>query len=259
MKNLISTLTVLFFLSLVSLQAQDVIITAMPVVGEENQTVSVDIQIQNWTNVVSAQWSMHWNAEMINFKEITNFGLPSGAQSSFGMPPITGDNTLTFAWDDPTVQGVSLDNNSVLFTVVFDVAGNEGDVTSFEFDGMPTAIELINPDFVELGYDFQAGDVTIDNSTAISTIHTADFALHANSPNPFKNTTNIIFDLHKKSETLLSVYSTTGKLLFEQKYDLPSGSHTLPISKDIFSGAGTYLYRIATDSAVATRKMTFID
>jgi len=55
------------------------------------------------------------------------------------------------------------------------------------------------------------------------------------------------------------VYSTTGKLLFEQKYDLPRGAHTIPLSGDLFPAAGTYLYRIATDSAVATRKLTLID
>lgn len=233
--------------------------TAMPVVAEENQTVSVDIQVQNWTDVAGAQWSMHWNAGILDFKEVSNFNLPGSAEGSFGTPPITDANTLTFSWFDESVQGVTLDDNSILFTVVFDVVGSAGDVTAFEFDGMPTAIELVNPNLVELDVTFASGEVTVDMSNAVSTIYTADFALHSNSPNPFKNTTNIIFDLHKRSETLLSIYSTTGKLLFEQKYNLPSGSHTLLLSGDIFPGAGTYLYRIATDSAVATRKMTLID
>ena len=259
MKNLISTLTVLLFLSLVSLQAQDVVLTAMPVVAEENQTVSVDIQVQNWTDVAGAQWSMHWHAGILDFKEVINFNLPGSAEGSFGTPPVTDENTLTFSWFDESVQGVTLDDNSILFTVVFDVIGSGGDITTFEFDGMPTAVEIVNPSLTELGVSFEEGDVTIDENTAVSTIHTSDFALHSNSPNPFKTTTYIAFDLHKKSETLLSVYSTTGKLLFEQKYDLASGSHTLPLSADIFPAAGTYLYRIATDSAVATRKMTLID
>jgi hypothetical protein len=259
MKRLISTLTVLVFLALVSLQAQDVILTAMPVVAEENQTVSVDIQVQNWNVVAGAQWSMHWNPSIIDFKEVTNFALPGSAEGSFGTPPVTDANTLTFSWFDESVQGVTLSNNSVLFTVVFDVVGSQGDVSSFEFDGIPTAIEIVNPNLSELGVELEAGEVSIDNTSGVATINTSDFALHANSPNPFKTTTNIVFDLHKKSETLLSVYSTTGKLLFEQKYDLPSGSHTLALSADIFPAAGTYLYRIATDSAVATRKMTLID
>ena len=259
MKNLISTLTVLLFLSLVSLQAQDVVMTAMPVVAEEDQTVSVDIQVQNWINVAGAQWSMHWNAGVLNFKEVTTFNLPGSAEGSFGTPPVTDANTLTFSWFDEAVQGVTLDDNSILFTIVFDVVGNEGDLTTFEFDGMPTAIELVNPNLVELGVVFETTDIVVDPNTNVSTIHTSDFALHSNTPNPFSTTTNIVFDLHKKSQTLLSVYSTTGKLLFEQKYDLPSGSHTIPLSRDIFPAAGTYLYRIATDGAVATRKMTLID
>jgi len=238
MKNLISTLTVLLFISLASLQAQDVIMTAMPVVAEENQTVAVDIQVQNWINVAGAQWSMHWHAGILDFKEITNFSLSPSSESSFGTPPVTDANTLTFSWFDESVQGVTLEDNSVLFTVVFDVVGSGGDVTNFEFDGMPTAIEIVNPSLTELGVTFESGEVTVDNNTSVSTIHTNDFALHSNSPNPFKNATNIVFDLNKSSETLLSIYSTTGKLLFEQKYDLPSGSHTLPLSADIFPAAG---------------------
>jgi len=261
MKKLISTLTMLIFLALVSLQAQEVIITAMPVVAQENQTVSVDVQVENWTSVAGAQWSMHWNAGILSFKELSslNLNLSGISESSFGTPPVTDANTLTFAWDDPAVQGITLDDNSVIFSIVFDVVGSVGDETTIEFDDMPTAIELVNQNVEVLDVNFGMVDVIIENSTAVSTIQTADFALHANTPNPFKTTTNIVFDLHKKSETLLSVYSTTGQLLFEQKYDLPGGSHTLPLSSDIFPAAGTYLYRIATDSAVATRKMTLID
>lgn len=256
MKKLISTLTVLLFLSFASLQAQDVIMTAMAAVTQENQTVSVDVQVQNWNNVAGAQWSMHWDAGVLDFKSISNFNLPGNPDASFGTPPTTDANTLTFSWFDEAVQGVTLADNSVLFTIVFD-AVNDGE-TTVTFDGVPTAIELVNPNLVELDVNFEAGDVTVENSTAVETIYTKDFALHANSPNPFKTETNIVFDLNKKSDIVLSVYTTTGKLLFEQSYDLPSGSHRLPLSSDLFPVAGTYVYRLTTETTTASRKLTLM-
>jgi len=256
MKKLISTLTVLLFLSFASLQAQDVIITAMDAVAQENQTVSVDVQVQNWNNVAGAQWSMHWDAGILDFKSISNFNLPGIADASFGAPPVTDANTLTFSWFDEAVQGVTLADNSVLFTIVFETS-NDGE-TTVTFDGMPTAVEIVNPDLVELGVVFETGGVIIEPVTAIETIHTKDFALYANSPNPFKTETNIVFDLNKKSDTILSVYTTTGKLLFEQKFDLPSGEHTIPLSSNLFPAAGTYVYRLTTETATASRKLTLM-
>lgn len=240
-------------------QGNDVIITASSVTVEEGQEISVDVLVENWTSVASAQWSMHWDDEVLEYSSISNFSLPGIAEASFGTPPSTDDNTLTFSWFDEQVQGVSLADESVLFTINFMAIGSEGMETSIMFDGMPTVVEIVNPALEELGVQFGTGTVTVDDTNATGTIYAKDFALHPNSPNPFKTQTNISLDLNEKSDVELNIYTVTGKLVYSQKYVLPQGANSIPLSGEILPSTGTYIYSISTDEGTATRKMTLID
>lgn len=259
MKKYIFTLATLLLLALSSVKAQDVTITSMPVTAEPGQVVTVDIKVENWTDIVSAQWSMHWDDEVLAYEGITNWALPGVSEIRFGTPPTTGDNTLTFAWDDETLVGVSLEDNSTLFSIQFTAVGSSGSSTTLMFDGMPTAIEVLNPNLSELDVEFNVGDVIIDPGTAVQTIQTNEFALHANSPNPFKTETNIIFDLHQKSATTLAVYTVTGQLIFEKTYELNAGAQSITLHSGIFPAAGNYVYRLTTEGATAARKLTLVD
>ena len=257
MKKYIFTFVTLSLLAFSSLHAQ-VVITSSPVTVEANQIVTVDIRVQNWTEVISAQWSMHWDDSVLEYEAIANWGLPGVSDTRFGTPPVTGTNTLTFAWDDEALNGVTLEDNSILFSVKFTAIGSTGSTTTLMFDGLPTAVEVMGPNFSELDVTFEAGEVIIDPGTAVETIHTTDFALHANTPNPFKTETNIIFDLNRKSNTVLSVFTVTGELLYEQSYELNAGAQSINLNRNIFPAAGNYVYRLTTEGATAARKLTVL-
>ena len=258
MKKIIFTLSTLLLLAFVTLQAQEVTVTASAAAGEPGETVSVDITVQGWTDVAGAQWSMHWDDSVLEFSSVSDYALEDETDGSFGMPPVTEMNTLTFTWFDLSLNGVTLADGALLFRVNFNAIGSIGSASDFTFDGMPTAVEVLNPESEVYDVIFEESTVDVGSSFT-EIVQTKDFALYANSPNPFKNTTNIIFDLHEKADATLTVFTAAGQVLFEQNYDLPAGSHSLPLSGDIFPAAGTYMYRLTTDSAVAARKLTVIE
>lgn len=244
----------------VKVQAQeDVVITLPTMMTEINQEVSVDVTVKNWTQIVSAQWSTHWDANVLSFVSVTNFAIPGSVEANFGIPPVTDDNTLTFSWFDESLQGISLDDDTVLFTIIFNVVGSEGAVSEVSLDGFPTAIELTTVNMQFLDVEFNDGQVTVDGDVFIETVHTKDFALHTNMPNPFTTYTNIILDLNKQSKVMLTIYTVDGRELYNKEYNLSAGSHQLPVSANIFPTKGVYLYKISTDEVQATRKMTFVD
>lgn len=83
----------------------------------------------------------------------------------------------------------------------------------------------------------------------------SSFALHQNYPNPFNPTTNISYDLPRRSKVLLTVYDITGK----EVTTLVDETKSAGAQHVTFEGAslpgGLYLYRVKAGAFQATRKM----
>ncbi|MEM0994495.1 MAG: T9SS type A sorting domain-containing protein, partial [Bacteroidota bacterium] len=81
-----------------------------------------------------------------------------------------------------------------------------------------------------------------------------------NVPNPFQQSTTVIFELPEQMETSLQIYDTNGKLVFTQDQALPAGEHRilLDLKANGFS-AGLYYYRLQTSQQTITKTMILID
>lgn len=85
-----------------------------------------------------------------------------------------------------------------------------------------------------------------------------EFALRDNYPNPFNPTTHIAFDVPRKSDVSLRIYSIDGRLVKEMKYEkLKAGYHTYHFNASNLS-SGIYLYRLKADGFTQVKKMTLI-
>ncbi len=80
-------------------------------------------------------------------------------------------------------------------------------------------------------------------------------SLSQNAPNPFRGTTEIRFSLATAEHVSVQVYNVLGQhvaTLADRVY--PQGDHALTLDASGLA-SGTYLYRLLTDSGVATRSM----
>ena len=255
--NFIAALCCLLFSYTISAQ---VTVSTSDMTGEINDQIDIPVVVNDWQNVVSAQFSVNYNPDVLEFMFVHSLGLPDMTEvGNFGTPTSpnpTPEGIVTFSWYDPSVSGVSVNDGNSIFILKLKVIG-EGDPL-LAFTGEPTAIEIMHLDGNELDVDFEIGQITVDGATDVEIIETADFALHANQPNPFKEATTIRFDLNRASQTTLSIYNTAGKLLHQDQAYRNTGTHTIQLAKDLFPAAGTYFYRLSTETASATRKMTFL-
>ncbi len=97
---------------------------------------------------------------------------------------------------------------------------------------------------------FKAADIA---STAITSGE--GFSLGQNSPNPFNNETEIIFNVPEDCHVQLILYNLQGtKIQTLIDADAPAGNHKVMVSADKLS-SGTYLYELKAGSFVETRKM----
>jgi flagellar hook assembly protein FlgD len=89
------------------------------------------------------------------------------------------------------------------------------------------------------------------------------FALFQNTPNPFNPTTTISFALPEPAHVTLSIYNLLGqeviRLMDEYR---PAGRYSVFWNGENTSGqpvaSGLYLYRLQTDKAGITRKMSLL-
>ncbi len=103
----------------------------------------VDVQVRDFNNLLSMQYTMAWDAGLLAFTDMRNFGLPGLNAQNFGAHR-TAEGLLTFVWIDGSLRGVTIPDGSTIFSVCFDVKGQPGQSASFSFTDKPTAFESVN-------------------------------------------------------------------------------------------------------------------
>ncbi len=97
----------------------------------------LDVRVQAFGQVTTSQFSMQWPADVATFQSVTAFGLPGLSAANFHT---AAPGVLTFSWDDATLQGISLPDGAVLFTLVFAVLADVA--APLRFADAPTPIEV---------------------------------------------------------------------------------------------------------------------
>lgn len=90
----------------------------------------------------------------------------------------------------------------------------------------------------------------------------AAYALEQNFPNPFNNTTRIVFDLPQRGHVKIDVFDLLGRkvvTLLDDDVEAGDAGSRAPVTFDATNlASGVYLYRITAPSFTAVRKMILI-
>ncbi len=125
----------------------------------------IDVTAENFTKIVSAQFSIKFNPAVIKFSSVTGFGLPDLSASNFGTAN-ANNGTLTFSWFDQSTKGVTVANGTVIFQLCFTGVGTGGQSSNISFDGTPTAIEVTDASNKSVTPTFVTGKATLESSCA---------------------------------------------------------------------------------------------
>ncbi|MGK0363296.1 MAG: gliding motility-associated-like protein [Saprospiraceae bacterium] len=102
----------------------------------------IDITANNFDEIVTMQTTIDYDETILTFTGFQNFNpnLPDlmGSVVNNGM-------AVVMSWFDPTTNGISLADNSLLFQICFDVIGTAGDVATIEFNQSVIIDEITNP------------------------------------------------------------------------------------------------------------------
>ena len=95
--------------------------------AEPGQDVLVEVQVESFTEIVSAQFSIHWDPAVLQYSSVEDFILPTSMTTEFHFGATDVESgTLTFAWFDESLMGITQDDETVIFQVKFEVVGEAG-------------------------------------------------------------------------------------------------------------------------------------
>ncbi len=129
-------------------------------VVKQGDPVCLRMTAEGFEKILTMQYSMHWDPQVIKFKQVSRLNLPGLTDSNFGLNTVK-EGTLTFSWYDPGFTGVSRPSDSELFTLCFEAVGKGASSTKLTFDGKPTPVEVADSGGVLLDLHHRGGEVKI--------------------------------------------------------------------------------------------------
>ena len=133
---------------------------ASQVSATSGSVACVDISVKGFEQIIGMQYSLHWDHELLSFREVKGFQLKNLDAADFGTR-LANQGVLTSAWIEDSLKGVTLAAGSVIYQVCFDVKGTAGKYSPIRFHNQPTPYEVIDRAENILGFVGVDGKVTI--------------------------------------------------------------------------------------------------
>ena len=136
-------------------------------VAPDSQVI-VAVTVNNFIGQLGGQGSITWDPTIITFDSTSDVFNPTLGFNN----PLSGSNptpagNLTFAYFDPTLSGLTLNDGDTLFTIYLQAIGVQGDVSLVNFSGAPTGLTFENTAGIYTP-NLENGSVEIPNPVAIS-------------------------------------------------------------------------------------------
>ncbi len=212
--------------------------------------IIVPVKVKGFHNVTGYQFTISWDSETLELTDVANRSLNGyyGKQKA-------SEGFLTTSWDDEIAKGVSLKDGETVFELKFKVIGKNGSFSEIKIGSEMTAGEAYNEHLDLLDVRSTNGIVKVGNANRF---HPSEGWNLSVSPNPFTNSTQIIFDLPQDESVTISIYDILGKEVKRIGGTYHAGRNQVQWTADDASGnalsGGLYHMKITAGSTVKAVK-----
>ena len=256
-------LTIFLVLSLgLPLFAQQPTFTLPNTTINQGEEFEVSMKVSNFTNLITMQYTINWDPEMLQFIEVTSGTLPYmslGPDGTFGDTTTNTDaGLLPVVWVDNTLTGVTVDNETVIFTFTMKALDTMG-VATLSFIGTPTAIEIVDVTQNPVAGTYEDGEITVMGTSSSAEVNKNNHLQSLkNFPNPFTDYTHIEFQLKETTNITLTITDLSGKEVYRKNQRMSAGTHQVKIDASTLPTSGEYLYKVQTTDNQLIKKLIFI-
>lgn len=126
----------------------------------KGQVGCVSVTCVGFVDLVSMQFTMTWDKNVLQFQEVRGFNLPYLGAANYGAHR-SAEGELTFVWIDNSLKGVTKDDGTALYEVCFTGKGDSGQASPFQFTDKPTLIEVVHKSVREVNFSGIDGVVKV--------------------------------------------------------------------------------------------------
>ncbi len=145
---------------IIETEAADLTLVADHQMARTGQEVCINISVADFKNLLSMQYSIVWDPEVLSFEKVQNFNLPHLNFNNFGTSQ-KEKGVLTFVWIDNALKGVNLSDGTIIYQLCLKVKGKAGSATEVKFSPQPTPFEVVNLKEQVIGLNGVAGSVVV--------------------------------------------------------------------------------------------------
>lgn len=139
----------------------DLIFSLDTIQGATGDEIVMKVRVTNFRDLVSVQFSLQFDPALLRFKSVEDFALDPSTSDFFGLSKIQ-EGFITFAWGDDNLEPSTLNNGTTLFSIRFEILGEEKTDTRILFTDVPLAAEFVTKDLKALdNFQFWSGLVMI--------------------------------------------------------------------------------------------------
>ena len=256
MRYLISFIFLLSF-SLLIAQPNPVSINISEESAEPGETISIDFTVENFQNVVTIQFAINYDQNLLDYQGLDNFGLPEMSESNnFGVPPEIEQGKINFSWYDSDTEGESIDDGDKIFTIRFFVKETNGfaEISINESNSANPVLEISESNGNVLPVEVTNGGIQI-GAVSVNNID-LDLKVGEFTPNILTERSTLKIQSPRKSEIFINLYTVSGQLINNYQLELETGENYFELDKhDLPNIAGSYYIELVSGDAKIVRKI----
>lgn len=139
----------------------DLTLVAEHKAARAGEDVCINISVADFRNLLSMQYSLLWDPQVLEFEQVQGFNLPYLGENNFGLHR-KDKGILTFVWIDNALQGVNLSDGTIIYQICFKVKGSSGSGSEIKFSPEPTPFEVVDVREQVLGINGVSGSVVVN-------------------------------------------------------------------------------------------------
>jgi hypothetical protein len=226
-----------------SIKAQSSISFSAPtMVVEPNELFSAHVRVTGFEQIVGAQYSMSWNPAVLRFLGVENLALGMTATDNFGTSNAEA-GILSFSWYDAALNGMTLTDSTILYSIRFEAVGAQSTSTGIAFTNMPTVKEVVDMTFMPISAGFIDGTVSILGPSAANDFSETIVQVSECQPNPFRDHASFTIHLKEAGRLHWEIFDAAGRSILSEERRFDSGEHNLNIKAHLLDTPGAYLCR----------------
>jgi Secretion system C-terminal sorting domain/Cohesin domain len=218
--------------------------------------VGAEIRLKTRDSISALQFTLEWNAAILQFEKVDSVKLPDVSMDIFGTNT-TATGSLKFLWLTNAAEGVRFTDSFTIFKVFFKAIGGKGTSSMVKFTNSLIKIKALNPRVEAIATTTRDGLITIEGTSAIQNEKNTEgvITLYQNFPNPVSNQTTISFELNEADNITCQVYDSIGRLVIEKHEFYFAGKHEWRLDTEGVLRQGMYRYGIRTKSQFVSKTL----